>query len=372
MTEQEMLEKMIAPGQIRPSKPYRGGVIQIHVTRACDRACYSCTQGSQLGGKPEFMPPDLFEEAVLSLKNYFGVIGTFGGNPCMSPHFVEYCEILRRHIPREQRGLWSNDLLKEENGRAARETFNPGYSNLNVHMSREAADRFRRWWPEAGIVGLDKDSRHSPCYVAMRDVLRRQCTGCGGRGFLKLSDLIKADSSDESEFAIEVVQDDMGECPTCRGSGTVYDEERARPLIATCDINQFWSASIGMFRGQLRGYFCEIAMAQSILHQHEPDYPDTGYHVDRLYDDGEKRWWQLPMHSFANQVRKHCHDCGVPLRGMGQLAVGPESQSEQVSGTHVGIYKTKRRRPLEMVTTVEQLGVPLERMTKYLQNSGVK
>ena len=97
MTEDECLKKMIAPGQVRPNKPYRKGVIQIHITRACDQACFHCTQGSNLGGKTEFMSPEHFEQAVRSLgfdstAPYFGVCGVFGGNPALSPHFAAYCD----------------------------------------------------------------------------------------------------------------------------------------------------------------------------------------------------------------------------------------------------------------------------------------
>jgi hypothetical protein len=66
MNEQEALAKMVAPGDRRPTK-WRGGVIQIHVTRACDLACYNCTQGSNLAGRVPFMSPAHFEQAVLSL-----------------------------------------------------------------------------------------------------------------------------------------------------------------------------------------------------------------------------------------------------------------------------------------------------------------
>src|SRR5882762_6344549 len=100
MTEQECLAKMVAPGTHRPGKFGSnrgfGGVIQVHLTRACDKACFHCTQSSQLGGKTTFMMPEQFERAIESLRGYLGVVGVFGGNPAMSPHFAECCDILRR------------------------------------------------------------------------------------------------------------------------------------------------------------------------------------------------------------------------------------------------------------------------------------
>src|SRR5678815_405006 len=123
MTEQECLSKMVAPGTRRPGK-YREGVIQIHVTRACDKACFNCTQLSNLGGKTEFMSPEHFAQAVESLRGYFGVVGVFGGNPAMSPHFVEYCRILRDSwVPFNQRGLWCNNPISIDKACAARLTF---------------------------------------------------------------------------------------------------------------------------------------------------------------------------------------------------------------------------------------------------------
>src|SRR5215831_7074969 len=100
---------------------WRGGILQIHITRACDQACFHCTQGSNLGGKPIVMSLEHFEQACDSLKDYFGVVGIFGGNPCMHPRFGEICEILRVKIPYKQRGLWTNNL--RGNGAHARMTF---------------------------------------------------------------------------------------------------------------------------------------------------------------------------------------------------------------------------------------------------------
>ena len=345
MTEQECLARMVAPGQVRPSKPYRGGVIQIHITRACDKACNNCTQGSELAGKVEFMSPAHFEQAVLSLKGYFGVYGVFGGNPALSPHFGEYCEILRKHVPFEQRGLWCNHPRKW--GKEMRATFNPAVSNLNVHLDREAYEAFLRDWPEAHPVGLYQDSRHAPVHLAMKDV--------------------------------------------------IADEGKRWELISTCDINQRWSAMIGVFRGELRAWFCEVAGAQAILHQYEPDYPDTGLdpmmvcspenpnahlptflRTERGMDVYPLNsitahmllWWELPMRSFAHQVRKHCHECAVPLRGYGELAMATDGV-EQTSATHASIFKPKRPgRKFEIVTSLEQLGLGrIAHSTDYLGNA---
>jgi hypothetical protein len=286
---------------------WRGGVLQIHVTRACDKACFGCTQGSNLGGKPVIMTPDQFEQAVLSLDGYFGVIGCFGGNPAMSPYFDDYCRILQKHVPFDQRGLWCNHPRGK--GRIMAETFNPRVSNLNVHLDHEAYDEFKRDWPRCMPVGRDSDSRHSPPFVAMQDV--------------------------------------------------IADEEEIWRLIGSCDVNQFWSAMICVFRGELRGFFCELAGAQAMLHQHEPDYPDLGLPV-------VPGWWDQPMEAFDAQVRHHCFACGIPLRGYGELAIG--GKVEQVSKTHEAIYKPKSRdREVQVVTLETELRrAPEVRATDYI------
>jgi len=291
MNEQQALSKMVPPGAKRPGK-YREGVIQIWVTRSCDKACYACTQGSNLKGKSANITPEQFEIACLSLKDYFGVVGMFGGNPALHPQFEELCKILCKHIPYSRRGLWCNKLFGK--GAIARKTFNPSISNLNVHMDKEAYAEFKRDWPESTVFGLESDSRHSPPFVALKDV--------------------------------------------------EFNKDKRWDLISDCDINKHWSALIGVFRGELRAWFCEIAGAQSILHQNEPTYPDTGVQV-------VPGWWQKSMQDFAAQVRFHCHACGVPLRMYGELSQA-ENGVEKVSKTHAAIYKPKKAdRPVEVISS---------------------
>jgi hypothetical protein len=306
MDEQKALSKMISPGQPRKGKPMNG-VIQIWVTRACDRACIGCTQASNISGKSAFITPEQFEEACISLKDYFGIAGMFGGNPCLHPQFPELCSILKKHIPFKRRGLWSNKLFGH--GKLCRNTFNPAVSNLNVHCNKSAYDEMLRDWPESNPFGLERDSRHSPPYVAMMDLI---------------------------------------------------DNEALRwKLISTCDINQHWSAMIGVFRGELRAWFCEIAGAQAIIHQHEPDYPDLGVPVT-------PDWWRLTMQDFADQARYHCHRCGVPLRGKGSMAV--TGTLNQVTKAHANVYNPKKGE-LQIVNCLEEVQ-PEEggKFTHYLQH----
>lgn len=314
------IAKMVAPGQKRPGI-WRGGIIQIHVTRACDLACFGCTQGSQLGGKPVVMTPEQFEAAVASLEGYWGVTGVFGGNPALSPHFEEYCRILKAHVPYERRGLWCNNLRGK--GAVARTTFNPAHSNINVHLDAAAYQEFARDWPEAlesrrehTTNGLVRDAVHSTPWVAMRDV--------------------------------------------------VPDEQERWRLIGGCDINRHWSAMIGVFRGELRGWFCEVAGAQSMLHQDNPDWCGTGEPMPDTGVPVVPGWWRRPMADFAAQVETHCHACGIPLRRPGQLAVGGEA--EEFSETHRFIARPKAKgRPVAFVG-LDALTMTERPATEYLPN----
>lgn len=421
MTEQECLEKMVAPGTPRPGK-YRSGVIQILVTSACNLSCFNCTQASNFAreGKPWFMTPEQFEQAVKSLgfkeqmgnwhhnddypnEVYFGVVGLFGGNPAISPHFNEYCDILRRLVPLNQRGIWCNNPITVDNAREMALTFDPSVSNLNVHLDREAYRKFVEGWPECRPVGLDTDSRHPPVFVAMKDVVVNKiintplddktddlCREAWGRSPLLNELPHRTTNGYNCRCVVESHQDDPA----------IYD------LISRCDINQHWSAMIGVFRGELRAWFCEVAGAQAILHQNEPGYPDTGMSVDGSgmhYYDVKKvpfgyspvqvdAWWKLSMGAFHNQVRKHCFECGVPLKGYGELAQAKDkpwiddsdpqaamaevldethTPSEQVSQTHYAVAKPKsKHRRVEVVTDLVQLDIgKIGMVTKYLQNA---
>ena len=301
------LSKMKAPGDKRPT--WRDGIIQIHITRACDLSCIGCTQGSNLAGKPVIMTVENFENAVKSLSDYYGVVGIFGGNPCVHPRFEEICLVLEKYIAYEHRGLWSNNLMGH--GSLCRRIFNPAVSNLNVHANPEAIAEFNATWPEANLIG-QQDSRHSPPFVAMKD--------------------------------LGMQQDEMDR------------------LIEGCDINQLWSAMICQFRGELRAFFCELAGAQSMLHEHEADYPDTGIAINGT------DWWKLPMKAFQHQVNKHCYSCGIPLRGIGDLAVN--GTHEYVSETHKNIYNLKKPtgKTIHIVKSRSELNGSVERATDYIKN----
>lgn len=313
------VNKLTSPGQRRPGI-FRGGIIQIMITRSCDKSCYGCTSGSNFISKPGVMSVDQFDEALASLENYWGVTACFGGNPCSHPQFDKICERMRARVPFEQRGLWTNRLLGK--GALARITFNPYHSNINVHGDAEAYAEFERDWPEALKArpahtrdGLTQDSQHGTPYISMVDL-------------------------------------------------GIPEEERWR-LIADCDISKFWSAIITVVRGELRCFFCEVAGHFAALHADNPDWAGSG---EKMPDVGlacQPGWWQKPMADFEQQVLTCCHNCAVPLRRPGQLANGGEH--EEYSKTHAFVARPKvRDRPMQLVESIGTLSRPERPATNYL------
>lgn len=142
-------------------------VIQIDVTNRCEHRCSNCTRMLAHHPRRYDMTPEQFERAVKSLLGFPGIVGVFGGNPTLNPHFPELCAILRRYVgDKGRRGLWSNRL--NGHGPTVRETF--GYFNLNVHQDATAADEIRRELPGVPVYG-EEPCWHKPSLVALRDVL---------------------------------------------------------------------------------------------------------------------------------------------------------------------------------------------------------
>lgn len=289
--------------------------MQIHITRACDLACCHCTQGSNLRGKPVMMTVEEFSVAVDSIRDYWGVVGIFGGNPALHPDFEALCEILAVAIPWSRRGIWCNH--PRGNGAIMRRYFNPAVSNLNVHLVQDAYDEFRRDWPESEpyLKGNDTDSLHAPVFVSMTDL----------------------------------------DVP----------EDRRWELISGCDINHDWSAMICTvpYTGgrRVQGFFCEIAGAMAMLHSGDDAWPDLGIDVEAW-----PGWWKRPMQEFSEQVRQYCHRCGVPLRRHGSLA--QNGSIEEITSEHASIYKPKRQEVQLVQLETDSIGGHVRRATEYIEN----
>ena len=239
----------------RMRSPHQMQIICIDITNKCDLACSNCTR--LLENQDEFweMTPDNFRQAVKSSDGYPGIIAIIGGNPPMHRNFREICDIFVEEVPnRMQRGLWTNNIFRHEE--LAQNVF--GVFNLNPHGM------------ERGIKSLEKlkslsdrtvwyhehRSSHSPLLTAVKDL---------------------------------------------------FEEREMWDLIAQCDINQNWSASIVQHKGKLRAYYCEVAASFDLARG-----TDLGIEVT-------PGWWRKPISEFQEQVAHFCPGCGVPARLEGNM-----------------------------------------------------
>lgn len=301
-----VLPKMKAPGDVRPGV-WRGRILQVKVTNACDLDCKNCSVGVGLAKKLKkrvLMTPGQFRESLRSLRGFPGVIGMFGGNPCIHPQFEELCAIFRQEIPnKEQRGLWSNNLFGH--GKLCRETFHGPHCNLNVHQSQKAWDEIVRDWPEARLIhsGLQDKSMHGPIFGSMTEL-------------------------------------------------GLTEAEMWRK-VSTCYVNQTWSAEITVVDGQLVGYFCEIAATMAEL---------TG--------DASKGtpiapgWWQQTMPAFEHQVMEYCTKCLIPMNARKVDAGGDEP--EEYSAAWAPVMTTVNGRPMRLVASAKEIEGDGSGATKYL------
>lgn len=297
---------MKAPGDHRHGI-WRGGVLQVKVTNACDLDCVNCSVGVGLAKKLRrtfHMTPDQFRQALRSLRGYTGVIGMFGGNPCIHPRFEELCAIFREEVPnQDQRGLWSNHPRGK--GAICRATFSPTHSNLNVHQVQAAWDEFKRDWPEAKLLplGLSAPSYHGPLFGAMTDV--------------------------------------------------GYTEEEMWRAVGRCYVNQAWSAEITVVDGKLLAYFCEVAATQAEL---------SG--DGSLGMEPAPGWWRRPMADFESQVRVSCPRCLIPMNPRKVDAAG--DAPEEFTAVWAPTFLTISGRPMRQVTDRAEIagGDPA---TRYLK-----
>jgi hypothetical protein len=244
---------MLAP--IDKLRSGQNRIMQIEVTRKCDLSCSNCTRLLPYRKDTWEMSLDVFRQAVWSLDGWAergGIVAMFGGNPCTHSRFPELCAILSDLVPPENRGLWSNNLMKH--GAVAAETFREGVLNLNAHGIARAAAGIEAYFPARLIAGSDKNaSWHAAILADYRD--------------LGLS---------------------MAE----------WVEKREQ-----CDINQKWSGIIQEFDGAPYGYFCEIAGAMD------------GVTGDRNGVLARPGWWSETIDGFGHQIKNCCdRGCGVPLK----------------------------------------------------------
>ena len=261
-------------------------IIQIIVTSYCDLACSNCTQLIGNQGTRYHMSPDNFRRAVVSLLDYPGIVGVFGGNPCLHPQFNQISAIMRELLPKERRGLWTNWLAGQD-GEMIRDTY--GYLNLVVHGNTEAGQEMRA----AGLSlvhGEGKMAWHSPILIALLDI--------------------------------------------------IPDRAERLKLIETCDINLRWSGAIdqgplpGIPGDNLRGWYCEVASSMARAYKLAGGIPLI------------PGWWAQDMRFWKSDVDFHCHRCGVPLKLKGQQ---DNNNTDDYSPTHGGLINLRRKSKLHTV-----------------------
>ena len=234
----------------------KNDIIQIAITTKCSIfTCSNCTQLLPFRKDAKEMSLECFEKAVLSMDGYPGVVALFGGNPCSHSKFPEICRLFAKLRPKpSQRGLWTNDLLSH--GEVAAEAFTGSRHNFNVHGDKKAAEKFRKFFPRALVVGESGRNHHG-------QVL----------GFYK-------------DYGI---------------SDEEWPEKREK-----CDINQNWSALIREVDGEPYAYFCEVAASIDGVRG-----ANNGFKA-------EPGWWKLPIEQFQKQISNCCDNgCIVPLRLQG-------------------------------------------------------
>ena len=252
---------------------------QICVTSVCwpkaasgqPSACSNCTRLLGHESKRYVMTPEQFELCLRVARDFVfdsppcpkgrqnKVIGIFGGEPLMSPHFPTYVDIACDLLPARHRGLWTSfdwpnyrnpkwgdaaplvrRLLGRRNGRPI------GYLNWNMH--------------EVGNV-----CEHHPVLVSISDV--------------------------------------------------VQDERRRWELISECWLNRDWSAAYALdHAGEAKFYFCEIASSFDRVMRLGTGLPvlsgvwngDLSFVPD---DHGVLR----PVGPYAAQILASCSRCGQAL-----------------------------------------------------------
>ena len=278
-------------------------IIQIVVTTRCDRNCSNCTQLLPFRLDYAFMSLECFEEAVVSVKEWPGLVALFGGNPSVHPQFPELCKIISKYIAPEHRGLWTNRLFKH--GQVAAETFgrgkgrfNAGGLNLNAHANPVAAEEMDFWFPGRVIPqSVNQAAKHSAILIDRRD---------------------------------------MG-----------VTDEQWPAIRERCDINRDWSGAIVQREGKAFAYFCEVAAALDGIR-------GTNNGIPAL-----PGWWRSRMSVFEGQVKNCCDQgCGYPLRDAGAL------DTDEVYNVSAS---WRAKLPVDAATLAEPTGQNCARGTDYMQ-----
>ena len=270
-------------------------IIQIEVTTVCDLDCFHCTRA--LAQTPKLhMPIDLFEQAVIACKDWIlrenGTLALFGGNACLWKNFDQGCEILAKHIPARNRGLWTNNIFQK--GELIRKTFTKeSMFNLVAHGKPAAYDQMKKEIPYAAVHSRDKGTSHASIFVAPQDFI-----------------------SDEEIWK--------------RQEKCTYDIE--------------WSAIVMLEAPDyttLGGYSCEIAGTHARVNGKALGVP-----IVNGWLDGE-------LDKFRHQYEYACPKCSglLNLDGVPDLGEGGRDQFSK-SNAHIVPLTISKKRPIEIVDSI--------------------
>jgi hypothetical protein len=216
------------------------------------------------------MTPDQFETCIRVARDFAyesppdaqgrlpaKVVGIFGGEPLMSPHFPAYVELACQFIPdAERRGLWTSfDWTRYQHtqwGKAAplvhKLLGNPeqGYLNWNMHEPEQRCE-------------------HHPVLVAISDVVR--------------------------------------------------DERRRMELINECWLNRDWSAAYALdHNNEPKFYFCEVASSfDRVMRLGIGLAVEKGVWDHDLWFSPDDQGILRPRGMYASQILAACTRCGQPL-----------------------------------------------------------
>jgi hypothetical protein len=177
--------------------------IQIIITHLCENShkCQHCSQSVPHQAKPFTMTLAEVENALISLQDYPGHVGIFGGNPLLHPEFAKVCELLRKYVPvKARRELWCSNAKWDQYKADINETFYPELVAYNGHEDEQPC------W-------------HQPTMLSPREILDGTV------------------------------------------AGLVEDARIRYKLIENCWVERRWSAAITP-KG---AFFCEVAAARAHL-----------------------------------------------------------------------------------------------------------
>jgi len=112
--------------------------MQLDVTSLCDKHCIYCSRYNQhLRPDQRYnMDLDYFDSVLTGLKNWPAVIGIIGGEPLLHPQFIEICDIMQKHFPKEKYQLFTSHKVNFEKYRKKiDETF--AYLAYNEHNEQQ-------------------------------------------------------------------------------------------------------------------------------------------------------------------------------------------------------------------------------------------